>query len=878
MDSEKYIVLDNVTYKVLERKGEQCDLEGTVKNKWRWCWLEERDLGPHKDFLSDYIVKINKPGYAYCTYCKTPISYGSAGKNNLRKHAQTKEKHKKEREVRVSNTSLPVSYYEPVTNTDQQPTCQLPYGAADNVHDKELCDSGKVVVKKPLVSLLDRKCNIEAYIVSFICEHNLPLSVAPHLTQLCKDLSVDSKALNAVNISATSATYKIVDGLGVHKRRQIISNLRKSPFSINIDECTASSGMKVFTILVSYFDESIGECVVEHYCSFECIKTNAVELFEGICDVFAKDQIPFDNLISDLSDSAAYMRGVKSGIEKRLRDKALHLLDIDGDLCHKVHNAVKVFCKPFKQHIESLWRDIHNDVKFSADIKQALQHICLIIGSEYHKPSEPVAHRWLSSYNSTTQNYPMFSALWLLYFSWMTKEDRLLYKDEKELLTVDASKEGKQNIIEIQSTMRKKGLTKKGKERKQRIFGKLIHRCDMTKLVAEFYQAVLPLFKSFVLIFQQKSPQVHRLHSSISSVTREFFACFMEHSTIKGLTGSKLQKVDVKGNLRKSKHIYTGTMTRTLGKKLKEEKKIETLNEFKACVKEAYVETAMYIQKNFPLSNRVLQCLAGLDPNHIVSGKSYIHLKTLSDFFPTILGSEEDRELYLNEVSRIQLDDGLPSTTNEAGKDIRLDHWWNKVFLTKKYPVLSKVVKACLSIFTGPQVESSFSKMNDIIDRKSNRMNVETYDGIMTVKYSLQSKSSSEIYHRKDPLYDPINSNAVYFVRTANARYKTRIAKKRKEKSDSNKALGAKKIPVERKKQSVHKVVETIREEICEKVKKSMRSKTKKSSTVTAESVSNPKETELEVCQQKQKINPGNKSSPQKQQKQTLVSSYFKSF
>ncbi|XP_066924720.1 uncharacterized protein [Clytia hemisphaerica] len=593
--------------------------------------------------------------------------------------------------------------------------------------------------------------------------------------------------------------------LGVHKRRQIISNLRKSPFSINIDECTASSGMKVFTILVSYFDESIGECVVEHYCSFECIKNQCFRVVRrNLCDVFAKDQIPFDNLISDLSDSAAYMRGVKSGIEKRLRDKALHLLDIDGDLCHKVHNAVKVFCKPFKQHIESLWRDIHNDVKFSADIKQALQHICLIIGSEYHKPSEPVAHRWLSSYNSTTQNYPMFSALWLLYFSWMTKEDRLLYKDEKELLTVDASKEGKQNIIEIQSTMRKKGLTKKGKERKQRIFGKLIHRCDMTKLVAEFYQAVLPLFKSFVLIFQQKSPQVHRLHSSISSVTREFFACFigaqhyqsslkkMNRILFKGLTGSKLQKVDVKGNLRKSKHIYTGTMTRTLGKKLKEEKKIETLNEFKACVKEAYVETAMYIQKNFPLSNRVLQCLAGLDPNHIVSGKSYIHLKTLSDFFPTILGSEEDRELYLNEVSRIQLDDGLPSTTNEAGKDIRLDHWWNKVFLTKKYPVLSKVVKACLSIFTGPQVESSFSKMNDIIDRKSNRMNVETYDGIMTVKYSLQSKSSSEIYHRKDPLYDPINSNAVYFVRTANARYKTRIAKKRKEKSDSNKALGAK--------------------------------------------------------------------------------------
>ena len=36
------------------------------------------------------------------------------------------------------------------------------------------------------------------------------------------------------------------------------------------------SGMEVFTILVSYFDEVRGESVVEHYCSFECIKIDAM--------------------------------------------------------------------------------------------------------------------------------------------------------------------------------------------------------------------------------------------------------------------------------------------------------------------------------------------------------------------------------------------------------------------------------------------------------------------------------------------------------------------------------------------------------------------------------------------------------------------------
>ena len=54
----------------------------------------------------------------------------------------------------------------------------------------------------------------------------------------------------------------------------------------------------------------------------------------------------------------------------------------------------------------------------------------------------------------------------------------------------------------------------------------------------------------------------------------------------------------------------------------------------------------------------------------------------------------------------------------------RLDIWWNKVFHTKRYPALSDLVRASLSIFTGPMVECSFSMMNDIIDARSGRMEI----------------------------------------------------------------------------------------------------------------------------------------------------------
>ena len=44
------------------------------------------------------------------------------------------------------------------------------------------------------------------------------------------------------------------------------------------------------------------------------------------------------------------------------------------------------------------------------------------------------------------------------------------------------------------------------------------------------------------------------------------------------------------------------------------------------------------------------------------------------------------------------------------------------VFQANTYPCVSKVVKACLSIFGGPQIEQSFSAMNDTGNKKMNWM------------------------------------------------------------------------------------------------------------------------------------------------------------
>ena len=43
-------------------------------------------------------------------------------------------------------------------------------------------------------------------------------------------------------------------------------------------------------------------------------------------------------------------------------------------------------------------------------------------------------------------------------------------------------------------------------------------------------------------------------------------------------------------------------------------------------------------------------------------------------------------------------------------------------------------------------------------------MDIRTYSGIMNVKYSLQMKTSSELYKRLDPLHEPVDKNVLFYL------------------------------------------------------------------------------------------------------------------
>lgn len=357
----------------------------------------------------------------------------------------------------------------------------------------------------------DRVANNEAMLLGFLAEKSLSFSLAPSLLELVKEMSKDAKALSQTAMHRVSASYKMRLGVGKTLKENLIEDLRVKKFSLNIDKTTGNNNEKIVTVLVNYLRNKF---VTEHLQSFSVENVNSDSIFEGIVKIIEGNNIPWHNLISVLFDSCNVKSGKKAGVEVKLREKCPHLLDIDGDSCHHTHNAAKQFCKPFNNHLESLFSDVHNDFKWSPDLRAALMDICEALHLQFTMPENYVSFRWLSVYNVAQDFSRMLDAFMVFYFSFLETSEKLefLHLIVKIYKSCGVTEAGRKRIRKIQKTLAAKNMTEAGKQRKSRIANKLVLVSLQTKLNLHLFVSVLPLLQEYVKVFQSNAPLVRKLH------------------------------------------------------------------------------------------------------------------------------------------------------------------------------------------------------------------------------------------------------------------------------------------------------------------------------------------------------------------------------
>lgn len=101
----------------------------------------------------------------------------------------------------------------------------------------------------------------EIKLAAFIVQHNIPFKVMDHLTPLLTNIFPDSKIAKELTMKRTKTRNNITNVIGDSRKSDLTEILRRSRFSVLVDESTDISVTKTACIVVRYFDQEINKIV-----------------------------------------------------------------------------------------------------------------------------------------------------------------------------------------------------------------------------------------------------------------------------------------------------------------------------------------------------------------------------------------------------------------------------------------------------------------------------------------------------------------------------------------------------------------------------------------------------------------------------------------
>ena len=212
-------------------------------------------------------------------------------------------------------------------------------------------------------------------------------------------------------------------GLGKTLNDELSDDLCDSFFSLNIDEASTDTQKKRLTFLVSYFSTENQKVVGKHLASVNMLSVPSEAIFDETVHLFTEGHLQFSHVMSVLLDACNVMRGCNSEVEVRSRiGPASHLLDINWDLLHHVHNSAKQFTKCFNHYTEKLIFDACEDMTWSPDLVKSQEEITQMLGSHY-----TMSTRWLSVHDATNDLLLKYDMYTLFFYAFMSAANKVLY-------------------------------------------------------------------------------------------------------------------------------------------------------------------------------------------------------------------------------------------------------------------------------------------------------------------------------------------------------------------------------------------------------------------------------------------------------------------
>ena len=293
-----------------------------------------------------------------------------------------------------------------------------------------------------------------------------------------------------------------------------------------------------------------------------------------------------------------------------------------------------------------------------------------------------------------------------------------------------AEEKARMDVQHQQLAKSTKGQADVNSDRKTRICVLFTEFSKLTAII-DLYRGILPSFQVFLKRLQYEKPMLHVLHVEMVLLVRDVLSKFMKPDAIpldvKGLINLDIQNKDLQYP---DKLLLVGKFSHFVVNKARVEKK-PWVKELYTSLREGYTKAAAFLIKNLPLSNVIISSLSALlSPSLIQDQNILTAFSTLAKALPNVITTNELGEVD-GEVRAYQTDLDLEDKAKGFDENAARIDWWREIFLMKtpegsiRFPVLGKLVRALLSLFTGPLVEGSFNIMDDIIEKDRARLNIE---------------------------------------------------------------------------------------------------------------------------------------------------------
>ncbi|KAL0833090.1 hypothetical protein ABMA28_001200 [Loxostege sticticalis] len=545
------------------------------------------------------------------------------------------------------------------------------------------------------------KKRAELKICAFLAQHNLSFSLVDDLIPFLKNTFTDSDTIKSIELGRTKATNTIKTVLGPILTQELVEKLKKTPFSIIMDETTDISVKKQCALTVIYYDEI--DCVRTQFLDiYEVESGKAEDLCNNLLTWLQDRQIPLKNFVGFASDTTNSMVGEHHSVFSHLKLKVPHIACIKCS-CHMIHLVAAKACLKLPRSVEDLLRSIGAHFSRSTKRQNKLKEFQDFFKVDIHKILSPATTRWLSleaCVNRTLEQYQVLGE----YFKLEVFEDPS--KVTEDILT------------------------------------SLNNR--FTKIYLEFMSYILNLFNDFNRLFQSEKPLLHQLKPEVHKLIKTIASNYMDFNYCKTTDAYKIEYANPRFYLPLEK-IYLGVAAQASINEFSTEIPPTQIADFRKTCLSFYIEALSQIRKRFSFEDPLFDLLENV-LNPIKAQK--FEVKDLSSVIKRFPNIETDTENLHKEWKKHAF---LDFNKLNISPDLPVEEYWNKILQMRDgtgepmFPNLKEIIMVLLVLpFSNACVERVFSQLKLIKSDNRNRLNTDTIAALMATKAAVKNATKFE--------------------------------------------------------------------------------------------------------------------------------------